>query len=99
MRVNRSQSKFLGGTRLIFQTQPDAPLFYLGKDRIAIEKLSVLGTGLDILKTQRKTTIDVSKNTCETTVAKNELKYGSSPHSHFTKYIAGVFEEPPRESN
>jgi hypothetical protein len=44
--VNGSQSKFLAGTQHISQTEPDAPLFKLGQDRIAIDKLSVLRIGL-----------------------------------------------------
>jgi hypothetical protein len=45
------------------QTQPDAPLFYLGQDNIAIDELLVLRTGLGIAA---ETQINASKNTCET---------------------------------
>jgi hypothetical protein len=45
-RLNVSQSKFLKGTWPISRNWPDAPVFYLGQDRIAIEKLSTLKTGL-----------------------------------------------------
>jgi hypothetical protein len=97
--VNGSQSKFLEGTRPISQNQPDTPLFYLGQDRIVIEKLSALGTELCNLKTQRKTAIDASKDTCETTVVKIELKDNSSHHRHFTEHIVDVFDEPPCEND
>jgi hypothetical protein len=44
--LNESQLKFLTGTWSISQNLSDAPLFYLGQDHIAIEKLSTLRTGL-----------------------------------------------------
>jgi hypothetical protein len=47
----------------ISQNQSDTPLFYLGQDRLAIEKLSALGTGLG---TVAETQINAGKNTCET---------------------------------
>jgi hypothetical protein len=40
-----------------------------------------------------------AKTRAETTTAKNKLKGSSSSHKHFTEYLAGVFEEPPRESD
>jgi hypothetical protein len=97
--VNGSQSKFLAGTWPISQNQLDASLFLLGQDRIAIEQLSTLRTGLGNLETQRKIAIDASRDPCETTAAKNESKGSSSPRSHFIKHFAGVFKEPPRESD
>jgi hypothetical protein len=45
----------------MFQNQPDVPLFYLGQDRIAIEKLSVLRARLGI---STETQIDADNNTC-----------------------------------
>jgi hypothetical protein len=30
------------------QTQPDAPLFYLGQDNITIDELLILGAGLGV---------------------------------------------------
>jgi hypothetical protein len=44
--LNESPSKFLKRTWPISWNRSDAPLFYLGQDRIAIEKLSALETGL-----------------------------------------------------
>jgi hypothetical protein len=64
-----------------------------------MNKQSVLVTGLETTETQRKTTIDASQDTCETTTAKNKSKGSSSSHNRFTEHLAGVFEEPPRESN
>jgi hypothetical protein len=69
------------------------------QDRVAIEKLSAIGTGLGTMKTQQKITIDASHDTCETMTAKSESKGSSNPHRHFTEHLADVFEEPPRESN
>jgi hypothetical protein len=46
--VNGSQSKFLEGTWPISQIEPDNPLFELGQDRLAIDQLSALRTGLGI---------------------------------------------------
>jgi hypothetical protein len=68
------------------------------QDRVAIEKLSAIGTGLGTMKTQQKITIDASHDTCETMTAKSESKGSSNPHRHFTEHLADVFEEPPRES-
>jgi hypothetical protein len=51
------------------------------------------------METQRKTTTNASQDTCEMTMDKIESRGSSSPHMHFTKHIAGLFEEPPRESN
>jgi plasmid maintenance system antidote protein VapI len=45
------------------QTQPDAPLFYLGQDNITIDELLILGAGLGVAM---ETWIDIDKNTCET---------------------------------
>jgi hypothetical protein len=64
-----------------------------------MNKISALGTGLENQETKRKTVIDVSKDTCETTGAKNESKSSSGPHNYFTEHLTGVFEEPPHESN
>jgi hypothetical protein len=69
------------------------------QDRVAIEKLSAIGTGLGTMKTQQKITIDASHDTCETMTAKSESKGSSNPHRHFTEHLVDVFEEPPRESN
>jgi hypothetical protein len=90
---------FLEGTRSMFQNQPDVSLFYLGQERIAIEELSVLETGLETVKTQRKTTIDVSQDTCETTTARSESKSNFSPHRYFIEHLVDVFKEPPCKSN
>jgi hypothetical protein len=54
------------------------------------KKLSALGTKLDNLETQQKITIDVSKDMCETTLAKNESNDNSSSHTHFIEYLACV---------
>jgi hypothetical protein len=81
--VNGSQSKFLTGTWSIFQLKPKPPLFQLGEDYVAIEKLVALGIRLGTTEIQRKTTIDAIKDTCETTVAKNKSKSSSSPHRYF----------------
>jgi hypothetical protein len=67
----------------------------LGQDRIAIEKLSAIETGLGTTKTQGKTAIDTSKVTCETTVIKIESQNNPSPLAHFTEHLAGVFRKPP----
>jgi hypothetical protein len=48
--MNGSQLKFLEGTRPISRNRPNAPLFKLGQDHIAIEKLLALGTELGNLK-------------------------------------------------
>jgi hypothetical protein len=77
------------------QTQPDAPLFYLGQDNIAIEQLFALGTGLG---TAAETRIDAFKNTCET-YNKIGPKLNSSPHRHFNEHLAGVLGKQPIESD
>jgi hypothetical protein len=65
--MNESQSKFVDKTQSISQTQPDAPLFKLGQDNIAIDELLVLKTRLEITA---KIRIDTSKNTCKTMTIK-----------------------------
>jgi hypothetical protein len=60
--LNESQSKFLKGTWPIFQNRPDVPLFYLGQDRIPIEKLSALEIRLG---TTAETWISVGKTKSE----------------------------------
>jgi hypothetical protein len=97
--VNGSQLKFLNGTWPISELKPKPPLFQVGQDYVAIKNLLALGTGLGTMKTQRKTSIDASKVTCETTATKIRPKISSSPHSHFTEDHAGVFEKPPHESD
>jgi hypothetical protein len=52
--VNGSQSNFLKETWPISQNPPDAPLFSLDLDYVAIDKLVALGTELGILKSQWK---------------------------------------------
>jgi hypothetical protein len=51
------------------------------------------------METQRKTTIDTSQDTCETTVAKNESQNNSSPLAYFTEHLTGVFGNQPFESD
>jgi hypothetical protein len=60
--VNESQSKFLEGTWPISQNRPDAHLFQLGQDCLAIDELSALETGLE---TAAETRVDADKTTCE----------------------------------
>jgi hypothetical protein len=60
-----------------------------------MDELSLLGTGLEKLKTQKKTIINAIKVKCETTTSKNESKGSSSPLTYFTEQLAGVFEKPP----
>jgi hypothetical protein len=57
---------------------------------ISIKKLSALGIGLGVTKTQRKITINTNKDMCETRVAKNESNGSLSSYRHFTKYLVGV---------
>jgi hypothetical protein len=83
----------------IFQNRSNASLFYLIQNHIAIEKLLALRTELGNLESQRKTTIDASKNMYETMPTKIGSKISSSPHSHFTEHLANVFEKSSRESN
>jgi hypothetical protein len=64
-----------------------------------MEKLLALETGLGTLRTQRKTTIDASKVTCETTAAKNESKGSSSLNGYFTEHLISEFKNPTRECN
>jgi hypothetical protein len=70
MRVNQNYSRELGLYPKIDPTSLPSnsarPYNY--------KKLSDLETRLGNLKIQRKTTIDVSKVTCETTATKNESK-------------------------
>jgi hypothetical protein len=60
--VNGSQSKFSSRTWAISQNQPETLLFQLGQDRLAIDKLSALGTGLGTATEPRN---GASKTTCE----------------------------------
>jgi hypothetical protein len=55
-----------------------------------MDELSVLGTGLGKLETQRLKITNASKIKCETTVAKIELSSNSRPHKHFIEHL--VFE-------
>jgi hypothetical protein len=59
MGVNGSQSKFLTETWPMSQNQSETPLFCHDRDRLAIDKLSTLGTGLG---TTTETRNGVSKN-------------------------------------
>jgi hypothetical protein len=93
--VNGSQSRFLKGTWPISQNQPNAPLFYLNQDRIAIDKLSALETGLG---TAAETLINARKNMCEID-DKNQLKNSLYPHRHFTEHLVGAFRNSPWESD
>jgi hypothetical protein len=88
--VNESQSNFLSGTWPISYNRLNVPLFYLGQDCIAIEKLSVLRTGLGTTETRRKITIVTSQDTCETTAAENESKGSLSTHRHFIEHLMCV---------
>jgi hypothetical protein len=97
--VNESQSKFLNETWPLSQLRPKPSLFQLGQDYVAIKKLLALRTGLGTTKTQRKTTIDASKVTCETTAIKIRQKISLSPHQHFIEHLSSVFGKPPHESN
>jgi hypothetical protein len=60
--VNESQLKFFIGTWPISLNQSDTALFYHIQYHIAIENLSILGTGLE---TAAEIQISVSKNTGE----------------------------------
>jgi hypothetical protein len=51
------------------------------------------GIRLGNLETQRKIAIDASKDTCETTAAKNESNGSSSPHKYFIEHLVGVFKK------
>jgi hypothetical protein len=69
------------------QNQSEAAFFYLGQDRLAIDKLSVFGTELGIVtKTQRGAT----KITQEI-VKKTRLKSSLSTLRHFTEHLVDVF--------
>jgi hypothetical protein len=93
--VNVSQSKFLTRTWPMSQLRSNAPLFWLDQDHVAIEKLLAVGTELGNLESQWKTTIDASKVTCETMVAKIKSTSNSRPHTYFTEYLVGVTENSP----
>jgi hypothetical protein len=69
-RVNGSQSKFFDLTWVVSQNWPDAPLFQLDLNYVAIGKLLVLKTGLGTWKSQRKTKLDAWKDTSETPTTK-----------------------------
>jgi hypothetical protein len=66
---------------------------------LAIKNLSTLETGLENLKTQRKTTSRWSKVTCETTMTKIKLQSNSRSHRHFIKHLMDVSEKLPQECN
>jgi hypothetical protein len=51
----------------------------LGQDRIAIDKLSTLGTRLGSLETQWKMVLDAGEATCKTTVAKTNMRVQREP--------------------
>jgi hypothetical protein len=46
-----------------------------------------------------ETRINASKNTCETMAIRIGSKISSSPYSHFTKQVTGVFRKPPYKGN
>jgi hypothetical protein len=83
--VNESQSKFLTGTWSISENRPDVSLFYLGQDRLAIDKLSALGTRLG---TATKTQINASRTSCEID-DKNRIKELSISSQSFNRTIGG----------
>jgi hypothetical protein len=87
--MNGSQSKFLKGTWPISRNQPDAPLFYLNQDRIAIDKLSALEIGLG---TAAETRINARKNTCEID-DKNQLKKQFISSQAFHRTSGGRIQE------
>jgi hypothetical protein len=91
--VNGSQSKFLEGTRPISQNQPNVPLFQLGEGRLALGKLSALGTGIG--------TIAETQNGASKTTSEIDDEIGSKnslcPHRHFTEHLVGVFRKSLRE--
>jgi hypothetical protein len=94
--MNESQLKFFDKTQSISQTQPDAPLFKLGQDNIAIDELLVLKTGLEITA---KIRIDASKNTCKTMTIKIRQKNNLNSHRHFIEHLVYVFKKPPCEND
>jgi hypothetical protein len=67
----------------------------LGQDRLAIDKLSALGTGLG---TATETQLNAGNDTCKTG-EKIELKISLYPHRHFTEHLAGVFGKQQFENN
>jgi hypothetical protein len=93
--VNENQSKFLVVTWPISQNQADTPLFYLGQDRLAIDKLSALRTDL---RTAAEIQNGVSKTTSEID-DKNRIKNSLCPQKHFTEHLIDAFEKSPRKSN
>jgi hypothetical protein len=82
MGVNESQSKFSWRTCHISLIPAETPLFYLTQDRLAIDKLSAIGTGLGITpETQngaRKTTREINDKT------QSEKQFMSSQSFHRT---------------
>jgi hypothetical protein len=73
------------------QTQPNAHLFQLGHDNIAIEELLVLGTGLGIAAENKSMPV----GTRVRLMTKIGPKLNLCPHRHFTEKIAGMFKKQP----
>jgi hypothetical protein len=93
--VNGSQSKFLAGTWPMSQNQPETPLFYLGQDRLTIDKLSAFGTGLGTAMKHKL----VLARPYERSTTKIDSKNSLSPLRHFTEHLVGEFVKLPREND
>jgi hypothetical protein len=74
-------------------SEPKPPLFQLDQYYIAIKKLLPLITGIGTTKTQWKIATDASKVACETTEIKIKPKNNSSPLTHFTVHLVGMFRK------
>jgi hypothetical protein len=92
MGANQNSSPEFG---LYPKNQPETPLFYLGQDRIAIDKPSIFGTGLGPATKAQKGANKTTRKIDDKTRLKNSL----SPLRHFTEHLVGVFEKLLRENN